>query len=151
MFFGLEAFAGSGVEGTQDGPVASAMFDMPSWIAASPTGAIYVTETFSNGIRKIENGMVSTLASRTDSNEDGPLSAALFRGPSGIVSDRTGNLYLDQNTPRIGKIDLSGVVTTAAGPTGDQLLYGWVDELMEIASSLDRWRWPSMQTTRRSI
>jgi DNA-binding beta-propeller fold protein YncE len=58
----------------------------------------------------------------------------LFRGPSGIVSDRMGNLYVgDQNNHRIRKIDVSGVVTTAAGPTGDQLLYGWVDELMEIA------------------
>ena len=134
MFFGLEAFAGSGVEGTQDGPVASAMFDMPSWIAASPTGAIYVTETFSNGLRKIENGIVSTLASRTNGNADDPLSTALFRGPSGIVSDRTGNLYLgDQDNHRIRRIDVSGHVTTAAGPTGDELLYGWVDELMEIA------------------
>ena len=151
MFFGLEAFAGSGVEGTQDGPVASAMFDMPR-IAASPTGAIYVTETFSNGLRKIENGIVSTLASRTNGNADDPLSTVLFRGPSGIVSDRTGNLYLgDQDNHRIRRIDVSGHVTTAAGPTGDELLYGWVDELMEIASSLDRWRWPSMQTTRRSI
>ena len=134
MFFELETFAGTGVQGTQDGPAAEAMLDTPSWIASAPTGAVYVTETFSNGIRKIENGMVSTLTSRADGNADGPLSTALFRGPSGIVSDRMGNLYVgDQNNHRIRKIDVSGVVTTAAGPTGDQLLYGWVDELMEIA------------------
>ena len=134
MFFELETFAGTGVEGTQDGPVAIAMLDSPSWIASVPTGAVYVTETFSNGIRKIENGIVSTLTSRTDGNTDGPLPTALFRGPSGIVSDRMGNLYLgDQNNHRIRKIDVSGKVTTTAGPTGDQLLYGWVDELMEIA------------------
>jgi DNA-binding beta-propeller fold protein YncE len=95
---------------------------------------VYVTETPSNGIRKIEGGIVSTLASRADGNADGPLSTALFRGPSGIVSDRAGNLYLgDQNNHRIRQIDLSGNVTTAAGPTGDQLLYGWVDELLELA------------------
>ncbi|HEY7808429.1 MAG TPA: hypothetical protein VIC34_14620, partial [Croceibacterium sp.] len=113
MFFELETFAGTGVQGTQDGAAAVAMLDTPSWIASVPTGAVYVTETFSNGIRKIENGMVSTLTSRADGNADGPLSTALFRGPSGIVSDRMGNLYVgDQNNHRIRKIDVSGVVTT---------------------------------------
>jgi DNA-binding beta-propeller fold protein YncE len=134
MFFELETFAGTGVNGMEDGPVASASFTMPSWLVATPTGTVYVTETFANGIRKIEGGMVSTLTSRTDGNADGPLSTALFRGPSGIVCDQAGNLYVgDQNNHRIRKIDVSGNVTTAAGPTGDQLLYGWVDELFELA------------------
>jgi DNA-binding beta-propeller fold protein YncE len=55
---------------------------------------------------------------------------ALFEGPSGIVSDRAGNLYLaDQSNYRIRKIDTSGNVTTVAGPRGPERLHGWADGL----------------------
>jgi DNA-binding beta-propeller fold protein YncE len=134
MFFEIETFAGTGEPGTEDGPVATATFDLPSWMAVSPSGVVYVAETFHNGIRKIEGGVVSTLASRTGGNVDGPLSTALFRGPSGIVSDRAGNLYIaDQANHRIRKIDTSGNVTTVAGPSGSELLRGWIDDLLNEA------------------
>ena len=91
------------------------------WITVSPSGVVCVAETFWNGIRKIEGGIVSTLASRKDGNVDGPLSTALFSGPSGTVSDQAGNLYLvDQANHRIRKIDTSGNVTTVAGPSGPE-------------------------------
>ncbi len=131
MFFESETIAGTGSAGTDDGPAATATFNLPSWLTVSSSGAIHVTETFFNGIRKIENGVVSTLAGRDDGNADGPLSTALFRGPSGIVSDDAGNLYIaDQANHRIRKVDASGAVSTVAGPTGDLLERGWVDDLL---------------------
>jgi DNA-binding beta-propeller fold protein YncE len=69
------------------------------------------------------------LASRTDGSADGPLSTALFRGPSGIVFDQAGNLYLaDQGNHRIRKIDTAGNVTTVAGPIGTERSQGWLDD-----------------------
>jgi len=132
MFFEVETFAGGDTEGQADGPVATATFQFPSWITVSPSGVVYVTETFPNGIRKIEDGVVSTLIGRDDGNTDGPLKTASFRGPSGIVSDRAGNLYIaDQANHRIRMVSTSGVVTTLAGPSGDLLLRGWVDDLFD--------------------
>jgi len=134
MFFEIETFAGTGKTGTEDGPVAIATLNLPSWMTVSPSGAVYVAETSENGIRKIEGGVVSTLASRTEGSVDGPLSTALFRGPSGIVSDKAGNLYIaDQDNHRIRKIDTSGNVTTFAGPSGAERLRGWNDDLFNEA------------------
>jgi DNA-binding beta-propeller fold protein YncE len=140
MFFDVETlagvtddFVGSSADldaNSGNGPAAQATLFGPFGITVTPSGAVYVTEPFFNGIRKIENGVVSTLASRTQGSTDGPLSEALFRGPTGIASDQAGNLYIaDQNNHRIRKIDTSGNVTTVAGPSGSERLAGWVDDL----------------------
>ncbi len=128
MFFTVSIFAGAGGVGTGDGPAATAQFARPFAITASPGGAVYVTEAVFNGIRKIESGIVSTLASRTNGYADGPLATALFNQPAGIVSDQAGNLYLaDSQNHRIRKIDTAGNVTTVAGPRGSEILQGWAD------------------------
>lgn len=134
MFFEVETFAGRGDQGSDDGPIAGATFNWPAWITVSPRGLVYVTEAFFNGIRKIEAGIVSTLADRREGAVDGPLSTASFSGPSGIVSDQAGNLYIaDQSNHRIRKIDTSGNVTTVAGPDGPERIYGWVDDHPNVA------------------
>jgi DNA-binding beta-propeller fold protein YncE len=148
MFFEVETFAGTGEEGFDDGPVSTATFNGPTWLAVSPSGVVYVAETFHNGIRKIEGGVVSTLASRTHGNVDGPLSTALFTGPSGIVCDRAGNLYVaDQGNHRIRKIDTSGNVTTAAGPAGRERLRGWVDDVLRHEALFSRPRAMAIDAT----
>lgn len=55
-------FAGSGTPGHQDGPLATALFFQPKGIAIDSRGVIYVTEAGNYDVRKIENGMVTTLA-----------------------------------------------------------------------------------------
>jgi len=128
MFFTVQTFAGAGGVGTGDGSAATAQFSRPSAITVSPSGAAYVTEAVFNGIRKIEAGIVSTLASRTRGYKDGPLATALFNEPAGIVSDQAGNLYVADNlNHRIRKIDTTGNVTTVAGPAGSEILQGWAD------------------------
>lgn len=134
MFFSVETFAGTGAAGSGDGPAATATFDLPSWITASPAGVVYVSETFQNRIRRIEGATVSTLTSGADGSADGPLSTALFSGPSGIAMDRVGNLYVaDQSNHRIRKIDPSGTVSTVAGPSCPEQIRGWVDDLPDIS------------------
>ena len=132
MFVEVETFAGKGEQGnaapSDDGPALSALFNFPYKIAVTPGGVVYITEVFFNGIRKIEDGVVSTLNSRGEGTADGPVATALFGGPTGIVSDQIGNLYVsDQANGRIRKIDTAGNVTTVAGPTGTERLHGWVD------------------------
>jgi DNA-binding beta-propeller fold protein YncE len=128
MFFIVETFAGAGGVGTADGPAATATFARPSAIAVAPNGVVYVAEAVFNGIRKIEEGVVSTLASRTKGYADGPLSTALFNEPGGVACDPSGNLYVaDTLNHRIRRVDLEGNVTTVAGPSGSGSLQGWAD------------------------
>jgi len=46
--------------GSNDGPLASATFDLPVGVAADPYGAIYVADTL-DGVRRIDHGQVTTL------------------------------------------------------------------------------------------
>lgn len=57
---------------------------------------------------------VSTLAGSTAGSADANGANAQFSGPSGVVVDPSGNLYVsDMNNPRIRKI--TGSVSTLAG------------------------------------
>ena len=132
-FAGSIEFVGSELDieaNPGDGPAAQAVLFLPFGIAATRSGTVYVTEPLFNGIRKIEGGTVSTLATRKGGSADGPLSQASFRGPTGILADDAGNLYVsDQGNHRIRKIDATGKVTTVAGPTGPEQYSGWIDDL----------------------
>ncbi len=55
-------YAGTGAAGHVDGPVASAQFNNPKGIAMDSSGAIYVSEAGNHDVRKIVNGMVTTVA-----------------------------------------------------------------------------------------
>jgi DNA-binding beta-propeller fold protein YncE len=139
MFFEVRTFAGtiefsgneSDIEANPgNGPADQAILFLPFGIAVTPSGVVHVTEPFFNGLRKIENGVVSTVTSRRRGAEDGPLSQSSFGGPTGVVSDAAGNLYIaDQSNHRIRKIDPSGTVTTVAGPSGSERASGWVDDI----------------------
>jgi sugar lactone lactonase YvrE len=52
--------AGAGL-GYADGPVSSALFDTPCGIVAAADGTLIVVDTGNHGLRKIENGQVTTL------------------------------------------------------------------------------------------
>ena len=129
MYFTTSIFAGAGGVGVADGPAATATFSNPDSITIDLNGIVYVTERSHNGIRKIEAGVVSTLASRTQGYIDGLFDFPfLFNVPSGLASDRAGNIYVaDQDNHRIRKIDPTGNVTTVAGPLSSELLQGWAD------------------------
>lgn len=55
-------FAGTGVPGHLDGPVATAQFFHPKGITKDASGALYITEEGNHDIRKIASGMVTTVA-----------------------------------------------------------------------------------------
>lgn len=51
---------------------------------------------------------------------DGPIDTALFRSPTGIAIDKTGNMYVsDRENYAIRKISSDGIVSTIAGHAGD--------------------------------
>lgn len=101
--------AGSGIRGYANGRADTARFGECSGIAVNDHGDIYVTDYDSRRIRKISaTGVVSTVAgSGAQGFVDARGEAAEFFSPSGIVSDKQGNLYVaDWN--RIRKINAEG-------------------------------------------
>jgi len=88
--------AGSGRQGSVDGPGPGAEFNFPIGIALGPSGSVYVADTFGNKIRKITaGGMVSTVAgSGALGSDDGKGGKASFSNPFGIEVDTLGNVYV---------------------------------------------------------
>jgi sugar lactone lactonase YvrE len=105
--------------GNRDGSGTAAWFSAPTGIAADSSGNVYVTDAFTDTIRKITpSGTVTTLAGSPTvrGHADGTGSAALFNYPTGLAVDGSGNLYVaDSYNDLIRKVTSAGVVTTLAG------------------------------------
>lgn len=112
----VTTLAGDGVKSFVDGPVAGARFSSPGGIAVAG-GAVYVADTGNHRLRKIEAGVVSTLAGTGVQGEsDGPAASASFRAPMDV--EVTGALLLvaDQGNHRIRILDQgSALVSTLTG------------------------------------
>ncbi len=108
--------------GYVDGPASTARFSSPVGVAVDNLGNVYVAEQTNRAIRKITPaGAVTTLAGGTNFYNpanfgDGVGRSAFFAVPSGIATDRSGNVYVvDHGLSTIRKVTSTGVVTTIAG------------------------------------
>jgi serine/threonine protein kinase, bacterial len=103
---------------TIDGPVAIATLNQPYGVAVDQFNNVYVAEVAGRKIRKISNGIVSTIAGDgTFNGADGPAATASFISPSDVAIDGFGNLFVTElNGFRVRKIS-GGIVTTFAGTT----------------------------------
>lgn len=122
----LQVFAGSGIRGAQDGPVASATFADPLGIAVDTAGNVYVVDAGNSLIRKISKGKVTTIAGNGKAGfADGPAASASFDSPKDLVLDPWGNIYVnDQLNWKIRKITPAGQVSTFAGNGHGALVSG---------------------------
>ncbi|OKS87483.1 NHL domain-containing protein [Mucilaginibacter polytrichastri] len=114
----VSTFAGNSYYGSGDGVGTNASFNSPYGIAVDALGNVYVAELSGNKIRKITPaGVVTTFAgSGSAMSVDGTGINASFNGPTGIVFDAAGALYVTENIGnRIRKITPDGIVTTIAG------------------------------------
>jgi uncharacterized protein (TIGR03437 family) len=116
----ITTVAGDGREGLSgdNGPATSARLSQPNGIAVDSSGNLYIADTGSNRIRKISNGVITTVAGNGTpgfSGDNGPATSAQLHVPKGIAVDSSGNLYIaDTGNIRIRKVS-NGVITTVAG------------------------------------
>ncbi len=113
----VTTFAGTAEKfGSTDGTGTAAEFNNPQGVAVDGAGNLYVADTNNQTIRRITPaGVVTTFAGTAGKTGyvDGTGSAALFNGPTGLVADVSGNLYVaDTNNAAIRKVTPAGVVTS---------------------------------------
>lgn len=108
------------------GPASAAQFGNVSDVAIDNAGNIYVSEWWTQYIRRIDGvtGIVTTIAGNGTTGytgDGGPGTSARLNNPRGIVCDNAGNVYFTQvtdfgNFGAIRKIDITtGIITTIAG------------------------------------
>jgi uncharacterized protein (TIGR03437 family) len=106
----ITTVAGNGTEGfgRDTGPATSSPLYYPYGVAVDSAGNLYIADTDNQRIRKVSNGVISTVAG------DGP-SPDYLSFPQGVAVDSAGNLYIaDTNNHSIRKVS-NGVMTTVAG------------------------------------
>jgi hypothetical protein len=109
---GLPGFSGDG------GPATEARLNAPAAVALDAAGNLYIADTHNHRIRRVSNGVITTIAGdgRPGFRGDGgPAAEAALNLPGGVAADLAGNLYIaDSGNHRVRRI-IGGTIETVAG------------------------------------
>jgi uncharacterized protein (TIGR03437 family) len=115
----ITTIAGGGFKYPNDGGSATDTQIFPDTVVVDPNGNVYVSEPAFDRVRKITNGIITTVAGTFTpgfTGDGGPASKALLSAPSGLALDNQGNLYIaDGGNDRIRVVKPNGTITTIAG------------------------------------
>ncbi len=126
----VTTIAGGNEWGLRDGPATTAQFAGPMDVAIAADGSIYVADTYNHRIRRIADGVVSTVAGNgpifywpsLDPDDqsgggylDGPARRALFSFPQKIAFAPDGGLFITEARQHIRHLSSIGWVSTFAG------------------------------------
>src|ERR1035441_7406118 len=114
----ITTVAGGGSSLGDNGPATSAQLVLPYRVALDPAGSLYIADVADNRVRKVSNGVITTVAgngAKGFSGDGGPATSAQLSGPDGVAVDAAGNVYIaDCTNNRIRKVS-AGVITTVVG------------------------------------
>ncbi len=118
----ITTVAGKGTYGySGDGGAAiNAAFRRITGVALDAAGNLYIADYQNQRIRKVVNGVVTTVAGTGTvpySGDGGPATSAQIHDPLGVAVDSAGNIYIaDELNSRIRKVTAAtGIITTVAG------------------------------------
>jgi hypothetical protein len=116
----ITTVAGNGIYGYSGdgGPATSASLRFPSGVAVDSAGNLYIADWNNMVIRKVSNGIITTVAGyggQGFSGDGGPATSAVLSQTQGVAVDLDGNFYIaDLDNSRIRKVS-NGTITTVAG------------------------------------
>jgi len=90
-----------------NGPATSARLYAPHGVAVDADGNLYVADTDNSRVRKVSNGLITTVAGSGAGfgGDNGPATTAQLNDPAGVAVDSSGNLYIaDTENSRIRKV-----------------------------------------------
>ncbi len=139
---GTKGFSGDGGQAT------SAQLYSPEDVAVDGQGNLYIADESNHRVRKVSNGVITTVAgtgTKGFSGDGGPALSAQLNSPEGAALDKQGNLYIAdtynhrirkvENKPPTASIDASpvsgqaplNVTFTGSGsdPDGSVVSYSW--------------------------
>jgi hypothetical protein len=112
-------YQGDGIAAT------SAPIFLPTGLAVDGAGNLYLCDTTNNRVRRVDasTGLISTVAGNGtsgSSGDNGVATEAELSGPSGLVLDGAGNLYIaDSGNNVVRRVDaVTKLITTVAGQMG---------------------------------
>src|ERR1051326_6652077 len=115
----ITTFAGGGTVFTEGGLANGTPLSGPHGVAVDSGGNVLIADTDANRIRKVANGVITTVAGQGGYGFAGDGNAATnaqMNTPSSIAEDPSGNLYVvDLFNARIRKISPTGTISTVAG------------------------------------
>ncbi len=122
----ITTIAGNGMDGYNgdSGPATQAQLSRPFGLALDKKGNLYIADRGNNRVRKVNpQGIITTVAGDGSffyMGDNGPAYRASIAGPTGVVVDDNGILYIaDRNNNRVRAVDTQGMIRTVAG-TGQQ-------------------------------
>jgi len=116
----ITTVAGTGVGGFSgdNGPATAAQINFLGDLAVDSAGSIYIGDYYNNRIRKVANGIITTIAGHDQagySGDNGPAVYALLARPSGVATDSSGSLYIADTFSGVVRRIANGSITTVAG------------------------------------
>ncbi len=114
----INTVAGAGSLRGDGGPATNAYIGFPHALAVDGAGNLFIGEV-DGLIRKVANGIITTIAGGGSSSDDGPATSVRLSDVVGVAVDGSGAVYAAETENRIRRIAGGTIVTVAGGATGD--------------------------------
>ncbi|MFN2642360.1 MAG: SMP-30/gluconolactonase/LRE family protein [Actinomycetota bacterium] len=117
----ITTVAGTGVSGYagEGTPAVTAKLSIPTGLAVDQSGILYIADTGNHRIRKIDHGIITTVAGngrKGYSGDEGDARLASLSSPKGVAVASDGTIYIaDTYNQRIRKVTASRTISTLAG------------------------------------
>jgi len=111
--------AGTAGYAGDNGSALGSQLNFPTGIAVDSSGNLYIADGLNNRVRKVSNGVITTIAGNGTAGytgDTGPAISAELNDPTAVALDPSGNLYIaDSANSVIRMVSTGGTITTFAG------------------------------------